>query len=175
VLALNQWDRIQNKAELKGKLRESFIAVSSATKDLPLIFLSATQQTGLTELLDAIFEVVKRWETRIPTARLNQWLREITQLHPPPSSQLRHSKLKYITQKDIRPPTFVIFGTKIRDISAAYQRFLTNRLGEAFALKGVPIWLHFRQQENPYVKKTSGPSSVRKKITKKNEKIVRRR
>ena len=62
-------------------------------------------------------------------------------------------RLRYITQVNSRPPSFVAWCSRHEALPDSYQRYLVNGLREAFGLKGVPIRLAFRKGENPYAKK----------------------
>ena len=56
-----------------------------------------------------------------------------------------------MTQASARPPTFILFCSRPKDLPVAYQRYLINGLREAFDLPGVPIRLVLRKRDNPYV------------------------
>ena len=59
-------------------------------------------------------------------------------------------KLRYVTQAKARPPTFIIFGTRVEMTPEDYQRYLVNSLRETFSLPGTPVRLQFRGSKNPY-------------------------
>jgi len=69
---------------------------------------------------------------------------------PPPAVQGRRLKLRYITQANARPPTFVVFGTRAEATPEDYRRYLVNTLREVFELPGVPLRIDFRGSVNPY-------------------------
>lgn len=149
VLALNKWDRVHDKGRLKRAFAES-LTFASDLKDVPVVLMSAAQGLGLGDLLRHVREVEEAWNRRIPTARLNAWLRETVQRHPPKGSSWRAPKLKYMAQVNTRPPQFVIFGTRTEDLAENYRRFLMNQLKQAFGLAGLPVRVQIRQQANPY-------------------------
>jgi GTP-binding protein len=93
------------------------------------------------------------WNIRVTTAKLNQWLGEVIEQHPPPAVSGRRLKLRFMTQVKARPPSFVAWTTRPDALPASYVRYLVNGLRTAFGLKGVPIRLALRKGENPYVKK----------------------
>ena len=109
------------------------------------------------------------WNRRIPTARLNTWLSEMVQAHPPPAPGGRRIKLRYMTQVKTRPPGFVVMASFPDKLSASYSRYLVNGLREDFDMPGTPIRLTFRSQsdKNPFKnKKKSRPSRLRKHLGK---------
>ena len=70
----------------------------------------------------------------------------------PPLVGGRRLKFRYMTQTKARPPTFVIFSNKNKEVPDSYLRYLTNQLRESFGMQGVPIRLLLRTGKNPYVK-----------------------
>ena len=101
---------------------------------MPTVTLSALRRQGLEPLLDAVLRIYGLWNRRIGTAKINQWLQEATDRHPPPLVEGRRVKLRYGTQVKSRPPTFALFGNQLDALPEAYGRYLTNGLREAFGL-----------------------------------------
>jgi GTP-binding protein len=58
--------------------------------------------------------------------------------------------MRYITQPNARPPTFVLFCSQPDALPDSYRRYLVNSLREAFDLSAVPIRLNLRKPKNPY-------------------------
>src|SRR5216684_1453640 len=86
----------------------------------------------------------------VATPRLNRWLRVVQERHPPPLVKGRRLKLRYMTQANIRPPTFALFAATPAALPDSYRRYLVNQLREDFELPGVPIRIMLRKGENPY-------------------------
>lgn len=82
---------------------------------------------------------------------MNKWLQLITTHKPPPKIGNRETKLKYITQVGIRPPSFLLFSNTY-DVSDNYKKFLVSKLREEFDFNGVPVRLNIKVSENPYKK-----------------------
>ncbi|MEL7049713.1 MAG: hypothetical protein AAFO75_12295 [Pseudomonadota bacterium] len=72
------------------------------------------------------------------------------QRHQPPAVSGRRIRLRFMTQPSARPPTFIAFCSKPKDLPKSYVRYLTGSLRSAFNLPGVPIRLNLRKGENPY-------------------------
>ena len=64
----------------------------------------------------------------------------------------RRIKIRYMTQKSARPPTFLLFAN-IAAIPDHYLRYLMGSLRERFQLPGVPIRIQIRTSKNPYKSK----------------------
>ncbi len=150
VLALNKWDLIENRAaalrEFRARLEEELPQV----RGVALVPVSAATGFGTEALMEAVLAAHDVWNRRVPTARLNDWLREMVERHPPPAPGGRRLRLRYITQVKARPPTFVLFAPRAPELPDAYARYLVNGLREAFDLPGTPIRLTLRRGANPY-------------------------
>lgn len=153
VLALNKWDRVRDKAALLKKIAHS-LQFAAHLKDVFWTPISAEKKKGLNDLLETVLLAEQAWKTSLPTGKLNAWLRELTAAYPPPTSGLRPPKLKYITQVGTAPPQFVVFGTRTDHLPETYQRFVQNHLQDDFQLRGVPLRIQWRKQDNPYAPKT---------------------
>ncbi len=150
VIAVSKWDLVENPQarlrEIEEKVREELPQVLG----VGIVTLSGLTGRGLKGLMPAVIETWKIWNRRVPTSKLNRWLLDQVERHPPPAPGGRRIRLRYMTQASARPPTFVIFCSNADDIPATYVRFLVNGLREAFDLWGTPIRVHLRQPKNPF-------------------------
>jgi GTP-binding protein len=154
VIAVNKTDLLTddragaNKAwrKLRDRLEASFAQV----KDVPIVGISALKGRGIDRLMPAVFETYRIWNKRVPTPKLNRWLREMETLHPPPLAHGRRIRLRFMTQIKIRPPTFILSVSQPEELGDDYLRFLINRLRDDFEMPGVPIRLTMRKPNNPY-------------------------
>ncbi|GMH92615.1 hypothetical protein TL16_g12399 [Triparma laevis f. inornata] len=97
--------------------------------DVIVVATSALNGEGVENVLPVVEQVYDKWNTRIQTAALNQWLKEIQDSKPPPSVQGRRSKMKFIVQPKARPPTFRIFANiGEKDMPENYIRYLRNEM-----------------------------------------------
>jgi len=62
----------------------------------------------------------------------------------------RRIKLRYITQVKTRPPTFVVFGTRVDQLPESYRRYLLNSMRRDLKLGPVPLRMTMRAPKNPY-------------------------
>ena len=150
VLALNKWDLVKDRsarlAELKADLDETLVQV----RGVPMVPISAQTGLGLDRLMETVIHVHEVWNSRVPTARLNTWLAEMVERHPPPAVAGRRIRLKYLSQTKTRPPTFYLSCTRPDALPESYRRYLANGLRDSFGLDGVPIRLMLRRERNPY-------------------------
>jgi GTP-binding protein len=154
VIAVNKTDLLaEDRSEATKawrKLRDRLEASFAQVTDVPIVGLSALNGRGVERLMPAVFETYKVWNKRVPTPKLNRWLREMETLHPPPLAHGRRIRLRFMTQIKIRPPTFVLSVSQPEELGDDYLRFLINRLRDDFGLPGVPIRLAMRKPKNPY-------------------------
>jgi len=55
-------------------------------------------------------------------------------------------RIRYATQAEINPPTFVFFANDASLIHFSYQRYLENCLRRRFGFEGTAIKLEFRSR-----------------------------
>jgi len=150
VIALNKWDVAENGSALYQGVRKALEDGLAQVRGVPLLTVSGATGKGLDDLLNAAFDTRARWSQRVPTALLNRWFDGALEANPPPAPGGKRIKLRYITQARSRPPTFVIFGTRLDDLPESYSRYLVNGLRRELDFAGVPIRLNLRSTHNPY-------------------------
>ena len=144
VIVVNKWDLVPKTnaatAEYARIVRERFKFMSYA----PIVFVSALTRQRLGQMLAAALRVHAERQKRVQTAPLNQVVAEAEAAHHPPSSRGKRLKINYVTQVDVNPPTFVFFVNDPRLLHFSYERYLENRLREAFGFEGTPLRFVFR-------------------------------
>lgn len=155
VIAVNKTDLLaddqRESTKAWKKLRDRLEASFAQVKDVPIVGFSAITGRGVDRLLPKVFETYAIWNKRVPTPKLNRWLREMETLHPPPlASNGRRIRLRFMTQIKRRPPTFILSVSQPEELGDDYLRFLTNRLRDDFDMPGVPIRMAMRKPKNPY-------------------------
>lgn len=153
VLALNKSDLVEDRARMLSKVEGILEKSLPQLRGLPVVHFSALTGEGLGRLMPAVFDAYERWNKRIPTGALNRWFSEVVSRHAPPAVAGRRLKLRYLTQVNARPPTFVVFCSRPEALPTSYKRYIVNSMRETFELPGVPIRLHVRKGKNPYARK----------------------
>jgi GTP-binding protein len=169
VVAVNKWDIEPEKQQKLKDLRVGFEKLLPQLRGAPLVTVSAKTGKGLDRLHAAIIKAQEVWNTRVSTARLNQWLSAMVEAHPPPAPGGRRIKLRYMTQAKTRPPGFVVMCSLPDKLPEAYSRYLVNGLREDFDMPGTPIrlWMRSQAADNPYKnRKKSTPSRLNKHVRK---------
>lgn len=150
VIAVNKWDLVRERDKRLAELREKCQRLLPQIKGVALVPVSAMTGHGLDKLMRAVLAADDLWNRRLPTHALNQWLQATVDAHPPPAVSGRRIKLRYMTQANARPPTFVLFCSRPKALPDSYSRYLVNALRESFDMPGVPIRLNLRKGANPY-------------------------
>jgi GTP-binding protein len=150
IIALNKWDLVTERAKTMQALNDRLEISFPQVKDLHVITISALTGDGLDRLMPACFAAYDVWNKRVPTARLNDWLKHAVERHPPPLVRGRRIRLRYMTQAKTRPPTFIVFSSMGDELPEDYKRYLLNGIREDFGLPGIPLRLEVRQRKNPY-------------------------
>lgn len=154
VFAINKIDTVKIDKEVflrqvRAQLQKLFSEVDGAA----ILGISAQSGYNVEKALDFALKTYDQWQKRIPTNKLNDWLRTAEAAHSPKMLKGKATKLKYITQIKMRPPTFAVFTNHIKAVEGDYQRYLVNGLRQHFGLTLTPVRLHVRKSDNPFAKK----------------------
>ena len=150
VIAANMWDDVEDKQKALSLINDRLQISLAQVRGVPVIPISGMYGRGLDKLLKAVEQVHKIWNMRISTGRLNRWLEPMLEAHPPPLSQGRRLRIRYMTQIKTRPPTFALFASRPVDLPESYLRYLIGGLRQDFGLEGIPIRMVLRKGNNPY-------------------------
>ena len=150
MVAINKWDVAEDASALFNGIRAALDEGLAQLKGVPLLAVSAMTGKGLDSMLAAAFQLREQWSRRVPTALLNRWFDKAMETNPPPAPGGRRIKLRYITQIKTRPPSFVVFGTRLDDLPASYERYLVNSIRKELGFGAVPVRLSLRSPKNPF-------------------------
>ena len=153
VIGANKWDKITDQNTIKNEIINQLGISLSQIKKIPIVFLSGLYNNGIENLFDKIVYAKQKLSSRITTGKLNRWLSTIVENNPPPLYKGKQNNIRYITQVNVKPPTFALFMSSPDNLPNSYKRFLLGSIVKTFDLQGVPIRIMFRKGNNPYVKK----------------------
>jgi GTP-binding protein len=83
---------------------------------------------------------------RVQTTILNEVVTDAVARNPAPADKGKRLKVYYTTQVAVKPPAFVVFVNDPELMHFSYQRFLENRIREAFGFEGTPIKIFARER-----------------------------
>ena len=155
VFAINKWDTKEppdGQPRTKSLLKKDFIKIIQ--DEIPELlyataaFTSAKESAGLEPVLEEVLKAQEAFSFRVSTGALNRLIQEAVFARPY-STKGKHLKIYYATQVSTRPPTFVMFCNDPEIMHFSYQRYLLNKIREAFPLAGTPIRLRAKSSHKP--------------------------
>jgi len=145
IIAANKWDLMKAGGVGASTAFDDELARQMKFLDYaPVLHISALTGERVPRLLEQIDRVADARQRRIPTGELNRFVETITAAHPPSSKTSREVRVLYATQANVAPPTFVFFTNVATTFHFSYERFLVNRLREAFGYVGSPVRIQVR-------------------------------
>lgn len=145
IIAANKWDLMTGRgAEFVKTFDEALRRQLKFLDYAPILHISAATGDRTGKLLETIDRVGEARRSRVKTMELNKFIEVVTAAHPPVSPGRRHVRVMYAAQTGVAPPTFVFFTNVATHFHFSYERFLANRLRDAFGFVGSPIRLHVR-------------------------------
>jgi GTP-binding protein len=142
LVVVNKWDLVADKnlavsnEYIGGQLK--FIAYA------PVMYTSAKLGQGVDKLIPRVRQIYQERHKRVATAEVNAVIQQAVATHTLPRSGRKQLKVFYATQAEVNPPTFVFFVNDARLIHFSYQRYLENKLRQAFGFTGTPLRLIFK-------------------------------
>ncbi len=146
VIVFNKWDVIEKDDKTMNKYIDLIRNEFSYLNHVPILFVSAKTKQRINELLPLIIEVNDFSKLRIETSILNEVILDAQLTNPAPTHNGKRLKIMYATQVAIAPPTFVLSVNEPELMHFSYQRFIENRLREAFGFTGVQIKIIARKR-----------------------------
>jgi len=150
IVAINKWDVAEDASGLFNGVRAALDDGLAQVRGVPLLAVSAKTGKGLDPLIAAAHEIREIWSRRVGTAALNRWFDDALEANPPPAPGGKRIKLRYITQVNTRPPSFVVFGTRLDDLPKSYERYLVNGIRKSLGFGAVPVRVALRSPKNPF-------------------------
>ena len=144
LIVLNKWDLVDKDAVRPDAVKERVFRKLGFVSYAPLLFISARTGQRIVKILDTAEEVHRGGTIRIETSKLNAFLARTTEEHPPRLKNGARAKLRYITQKGVSPPTFILFLGARGPLSPTYEKHLLESLRREFGFYGTPLRLIVR-------------------------------
>ncbi|MFC7783531.1 MULTISPECIES: ribosome biogenesis GTPase Der [unclassified Rossellomorea] len=139
VIVVNKWDAVEKDEKTMNKweknIREHFQFLDYA----PIVFLSAKTKRRIHTLLPIINMASENHALRVQSSVLNEVVMDAVAMNPTPTDNGKRLRIYYATQVAVKPPTFVVFVNDPELMHFSYERFLENRIRDAFGFEGTPI------------------------------------
>lgn len=144
ILVANKWDLVEKDTMTAPDFEKGIRERAPFLKWVPIVFASALTGQRVRKTLDMVLDVQEQRMRRLSTSEVNAVLEEAVRKQPPPNSRGRDIKLKYATQADVGPPTFVIFANFPKAVPGHYIRYVHNFFRSKWGFMGAPIRIFFR-------------------------------
>ncbi|MGB8959124.1 MAG: ribosome biogenesis GTPase Der [Candidatus Aminicenantales bacterium] len=144
LIVLNKWDLVDKEAVRPDAVKERVFRKLGFVSYAPLLFVSARTGQRIVKILDTAEEVHRGGTIRVETSKLNAFLARTTEAHPPRLKSGARAKLRYITQKGVSPPTFILFLGARGPLSPTYEKHFLESLRQEFGFYGTPLRLIVR-------------------------------
>ena len=146
IIVYNKWDLVdkddKTMVNITKEIRKQFVYLDYA----PIAFVSAKQGKRIDTLLPLIDTVYENLNKRIKTNVLNEVILDAQMANPAKPHNGKKLKIYYASQVSSAPCVIVLFVNDPELMHFSYQRYIENRLREAFGFEGVPIQILCRKR-----------------------------
>ncbi|WP_342406479.1 ribosome biogenesis GTPase Der [Brevibacillus sp. FSL K6-2834] len=146
IIIVNKWDALEKDDKTMNRftelIREEFKYLDYA----PILYVSAKTKQRVHTILPKVNQVAEAHSMRVPTSVLNDLITDATIMTPPPSDRGKRLKINYATQATVKPPTFILFVNDPELMHFSYERYIENKIREAFVFEGTPIRIWTRKK-----------------------------
>jgi GTPase len=146
IIVVNKWDLVEKDTMTAPAFEKHLRERAPSLRWVPIIFTSTVTGQRVQKTLDLVLAVAAERARRVPTAEVNETIRELAARQPPPHFRGRPVKLLYATQGGTNPPTFVIFVNYRDGVTENYRRYLYNGFRARWGFSGTPLRLKFRSR-----------------------------
>jgi len=146
VVLVNKWDAVEKDAHTMPQYTRWVREALRFLDYVPVLFISALTGQRVHNVLPTALAVHDARFQRVPTGELNRLVQHALAQHAPPSKRGKRLKIYYASQPGVAPPTFVFHVNDPELLHFGYERYLENRLREAYGFPGTPLRLIFRRR-----------------------------
>ncbi|KHD38005.1 GTP-binding protein Der [Clostridium acetobutylicum] len=148
LVIVNKWDLIEKDDKTMENFKKNLEMKFSFMAYAPFLFISAKTGQRVHKVLSEIKKCYDNYSKRIATGVLNDVISNAVLMKEPPVVAFKRLKIFYVTQTDIKPPTFVFFVNNPELLHFSYRRYLENKLRQSFDFEGTGIKMIFKERKN---------------------------
>ena len=152
VIAINKWDLIDKETGTLEAFRKDILGKLTFVDYAPVLFISALSGKRVQLVWEEISRVYAQATKRVPTGALNDVLGDAQIAVQPPMTGGRRLKIFYATQQGTLPPSFILFVNDEKLMHFSYERYLENKLRQAFDFTGTPLRFTLRERDKGELK-----------------------
>lgn len=147
LVLVNKWDTVEKDEHSMAAYTDQVRQTLHFLDYVPLLFVSAKTGQRCGQILPTARHIFEERSQRVPTAALNQLVREAVAHHAPTAKGGRQLKISFASQVRANPPVFLFHVNEPSLAHFTYKRYLENRIRQAYRFLGTPIKLSFRKKE----------------------------
>ena len=147
IIIMNKWDLVEKDDKTILRYQKDLDEKLKFMSYFRTLYISALTGKRVNEIMPEVEKVMENNSRRIPTGALNEIIQSAIIANEPPFRKGKRLKIKYITQADTNPPTFVLFVNDGTIIHYSYLRYLENYLRNSVDFSGTPIKLVVKSRE----------------------------
>jgi GTP-binding protein len=144
VVLVNKWDAVEKDAYTMIEYTKWVREALKFLDYVPVLYISALTGQRVHKVIPEALAVQEARFQRVPTGELNRLVQDALARHAPPSKRGKRLKVYYASQPGVDPPTFVFHVNDTELVHFGYERYLENKLREAYAFTGTPLKLVFK-------------------------------
>jgi len=148
IFVINKWDLGQAAGMTTDKWVQYIGYAFGSMHFCPVAFITARDPMSVKKLINLTQSVAKQARVRVPTARLNQLVRQAIIRNHPPMRANREAKIYYATQVATEPPTIVVKCNDPRVVDKSWRRYLLGVFHDQLPFAEVPIKVYYRSRSS---------------------------
>jgi len=141
IILLNKYDIALQQVDISHDILLKMTRYElNFLKNVPIIATIAVgRKKNINKIFETIIDIYERYNKKIPTPKLNNFLQKITKLSSPKMVSGKRLHFYYISQVGVGPPTFKLFVNNLDLLYNSYRRYIENQFTKNFKLNGIPI------------------------------------
>lgn len=147
LIAVNKWDLVEEKEDAAKYFDLEFERRMKFMSWADILFISAKTGQRINKVFERAQGVYEQFCLQVDPTRLNEVINRAIS-DKPFIWNGKVLKVKEWAQIGSKPPMFMFGVNNIKLVHFSYERFLENRLRDAFGFRGTPIVLKFRKYKN---------------------------
>ncbi len=148
IIVYNKWDLVEKDDKTMDKITKEIRDQFAYLDYAPVAFTSAKDGKRVNTLLTLIDEVYNNVNLRIKTNVLNEVIMDAQLANPAKTHNGKRLKIYYASQVETAPCVIALFVNDPELMHFSYQRYIENKVREAFGFEGVPITIVARKKES---------------------------
>ena len=148
IIVYNKWELVEKDDKTMDKITKEIRDQFAYLDYAPIAFTSAKDGKRVNTLLPLIDEVYNNVNLRIKTNVLNEVIMDAQLANPAKTHNGKRLKIYYASQVETAPCVIALFVNDPELMHFSYQRYIENKVREAFGFEGVPITIVARKKES---------------------------